>query len=153
MTAPRTVSAMLRTRWNNLGFANSIAPLLIGAKDMGFGVLPEDGTEYVLPRAEMHIGKEDTILDYTAGTVYSAPVEIRVFGNDADQLSDWQIAINDGFDNSDRAGTNPATMDESFGDSMDVRYEGSELVPLDKNVYLGTVALSVSWSRAFAIPS
>jgi hypothetical protein len=44
-------------------------------------------------------------------------------------------------------------MDESFGDSMDVRYEGSELVPLDKNVYLGTVALSVSWSRAFAIPS
>ena len=39
--------------------------MCIRDRDMGFGVLPEDGTEYVLPRTEMHVGREDTILDYT----------------------------------------------------------------------------------------
>ena len=153
MTEPRTVSAMLRRRWNNLGFANTIAPLMIGARDMGFGVLPEDGTEYKTPRAEMHVGRENSILDYTAATIYAAPIEIRIFNSDADQLSEWLIAISGGFDNSDRAATNPAELDENIGDSMDVRYEGRELVPLDKNVYLGTVVLSATWSEAFTIPS
>lgn len=120
---------------------------------MGFGVLPEDGTDYKTPRAEMHVGRESSILDYTAATIYAAPIEIRLFNSDADQLSEWMIAISAGFDNSDRAATNPAELDENIGDSMDVRYEGRELVPLDKNVYLGTVVLSATWSEAFTIPS
>lgn len=153
LTSPRTVSAMIRQRWNNLGFSASIAPLMLGARNAGFGVLPEEGTDYKLPRAEMHVGREERILDYTAATVYAAPVELRVFDKNPDQLSEWLIAIKDGFDNSDRAGTNPAILSSDIGDSMDVRYLDREMIPLDKNVNLGTITLSVSWSEAFTIPS
>lgn len=154
--AAKTINAAFRDRWNALSYNTTISELRLGMEKMGFGNAPEqddDGDDTVMPRAEIFVSQESRVLDYTAARIKESEVEIRIFHNDADVLSGWLSEIEDAFDNSEKAGTSPAVLDVDYGDLMDVRYEGRELVQLDKNVVLGSVWFAATWSKAFSIPS
>jgi len=153
MATAKTIRAMFRKRWSDLGYDVAIAPLYMGRQDDGFGVAPEELDESKIPRAEVWIGDAEKVSEYIEARVYESPAEIRVYHTDADELTDWLLDIEEKFDNSDRATTNPTEMDAEYGDVMGVRTFPQNSVPIDKNIVLGTVPCTVMWSKTVRIPS
>lgn len=150
-----SIPAAVVTRWDNASLDSSIAALYRANPGLDdFGAFPEDLAAKSLPRAEFFVEDDSPNTHTVAYRIRRAFLTFRVYHTNESTLETLLTSIEDNFDNSENAATNPFSLSSSFGTVVCVQYRGPrEIHPVDEGVYLGTVTFSVDWQKARVTPS
>lgn len=159
------VANAVKARWDATGLDVSIAALHpgnvgltgmrgtaggggVGKRAVG-GAAP--GTE--LPRAEYVVGQDRVVSRSRGSKVLCQPVRFQVWGVEFETVAGHMDTIEQAFDNSESAASDPFAIPTSVGDVESVTHDDRTVVKQDDKLHQGVETIEVVYRVPNTIPS
>jgi len=147
-----SMAGAIVTRWDATGLDTSICELFRVYPGGEVGGTPEDDdtADPLLPRAQFYLEGDNNTEGTVGYTLREIVLRFELWHSSGVSLETALDLIEDTFDNSYRAGTDPVTIPN--GVINKIEYVSRESGPANEQVHFGFVEFEIEWQKTFAVP-